>query len=174
MRCSRTRTILLLAGAVLVASHHAEAQEAPAVRPPVRVEVMVGYASSMKGEIDPRALELSKMLGREFNLQTLRVIQLQQLSLALRQMGQVELPTGHWVSVQPEEFTARGLRMGVEVQGMLRTHVNVPSGNQVVIGAYTYEDGRLLVRLAPIYDMPDGMLLPSMGPPDDIRPPQGR
>jgi hypothetical protein len=44
--------------------------------------------------------------------------------------------------------------MGVEVQGMLRTHVNVPSGNQVVIGAYSYEDGRLVVRLAPTYEAP--------------------
>jgi hypothetical protein len=64
--------------------------------------------------------------------------------------------------------------MGVEVQGMLRTHLNVPSGNQVVIGAYTYEDGRILVRLAPTYDVPDEMLVPSIRTLEEAHPPQGR
>jgi len=121
---------------------------------PVRVEVMVGYISAQPGTIDPRAIELARTLSREFNLQTLRVIQMEQLSLALRQIGQVPIPAGHWVSVQPEEITPSGVRMGVEVEGMIRTHVNVPSGNQVVIGAYRYEQGRLVVRLVPTYDAP--------------------
>jgi hypothetical protein len=148
---------MLGASSLLLASL-ARAQEpgAQAQPPtPIRVEVMIGFVSAHPGTIDPRAAELAKMLGREFmNLQTLRVIQLQQLSLAIRQMGHVELPTGHFVSVEPEEFTPTGLRMGVEVQGMLRTHLNVPSGNQVVIGAYSYEDGRLVVRLAPTFQGP--------------------
>ena len=141
--------------------------EAPRAPVPVRVDAMVLYVSSQPGGIDPRAQELASMLEKEFKLQTLRVLQMQQMSLAMRQMGQMELPTGHWVSVQPEEITAQGLRMGVEVQGMLRTHVRVPSGNQVVIGAYSYEDGRIVVRLAPVYEMPPlptPVLLPAPGP----------
>ena len=157
MRFSRTLQACLLGavGLALSSLAHGQTPGAQAEPPvPVRVEVLVGYASPHPGTIDPRAAELAKVLGREFNLQTLRVIQMQQLSLVMRQMGQVEMPTGHWVSIQPEEITPRGLRMGVEVQGMLRTHVNVPSGNQVVIGAYSYEDGRLVVRLVPTYATP--------------------
>jgi len=151
------RSITALGGAGLLLASLARAQEPGAAVPrtaPVRVEVLTVYASARPGTIDPAAAELGRMLGREFNLQTLRVIQLQQLLLALHQIGQIQLPTGHWVSVEPEEFTPGGLRMGVEVQGMLRTHVKVPSGNQVVIGAYSYEDGRLVVRLAPTYEAP--------------------
>ncbi len=161
MQFSRSsRGIALLGAAGLVLARLAAAQEPGAAASPpeaVRVEVMVGYASDRPGTIDPAAAELARMLGREFNLQTLRVIQLHQLSLALHQLGQVDLPTGHWMSVQPEEFTPGGLRMGVEVQGMLRTHLKVPSGNQVVIGAYSYEDGRIVVRLAPTYEAPLGI-----------------
>lgn len=155
----------LLSGATL-----ARAQEAPpAAGPPVRVETMIVYVSSQPGSIDPRANALARTLRQEFNLQTMRVIQMQQLSLALRQIGQVELPTGHWVTVRPEEFTSKGLRMGVEVQGMLRTNVNVPSGNDVVIGAYSYENGRLVVRLAPVYETPPG-LLPTAPPAPGAQP----
>jgi hypothetical protein len=134
---------------------------------------MVVFVSSEPGSIDPRARELASMLEKEFKLQTLRVLQMHQMSLAMRQMGQVELPTGHWVSIQPEEITAQGLRMGVEVQGMLRTHVRVPSGNQVVIGAYSFEDGRIVVRLAPVYDMPPE-LVPAPAPPAPLPAPQAR
>lgn len=148
--------VLLLAGAASAQQPGHETLRAA----PVRVEVLVGYVSPQPGTIDPAAAGLARMLGREFNLQTLRVLRLQELSLALRQMGQVDLPTGHWVSVEPEEFTPNGLRMGVEVEGMLRTHLNVPSGNQVVIGAYSYEDGRLVVRLAPTYTIPGGFQAP--------------
>jgi hypothetical protein len=149
---------LLAAGLTLGGLSRAQdpaAEAGPPAGNPVRVEVMVGYISSHPGTIDPRAIELARMLNQEFNnLQTLRVIQMERLSLALRQMGQVPMPTGHWVSVQPEEITPHGVRMGVEVQGIIRTHVNIPSGNQVVIGAYKYEEGRLVVRLVPTYDVP--------------------
>ena len=156
MRFSRVLRNVTLLAALLVASASRAQQPGHEAAPgaPVHVEVLIGYVSAQPGTIDPAAAELARMLGREFNLQTLRILQLRQLSLALRQMGQVDLPTGHWVSVEPEEFTPHGLRMGVEVQGMLRTHVNVPSGNQVVIGAYSYEDGRLVVRVAPTYEAP--------------------
>ncbi|MCC6642517.1 MAG: hypothetical protein IT386_15260 [Deltaproteobacteria bacterium] len=160
MRFSRVLRGFTTLAALAVAAGAAHAQQPGrevAHATPVHVEVLIGYVSAQPGTIDPAAAELARMLGREFNLQTLRVLQLRQLSLALRQMGQVDLPTGHWVSVEPEEFTPRGLRMGVEVQGMLRTHVNVPSGNQVVIGAYSYEDGRLVVRLAPTYEAPQSL-----------------
>jgi len=121
---------------------------------PVNIEIMVGYVSAQPGPIDPRLAGLSSMLGREFKFQTMRVVEIRQLSLPLRQMGQVDMPSGHWVSVEPEEITDRGVRMGVEVQGMLRTHLHIPSGNQVVIGAYSYEQGRLVVRLVPTYVIP--------------------
>lgn len=152
---------------LLASLARAEGPTDPAPRRPVRVEAMIVYVSSQPGGIDPRARELATMLEKEFKLQTLRVLRMQQLSLALRQMGQVELPTGHWVSVQPEEITPQGLRMGVEVQGMLRTQVRVPSGNQVVIGAYSWEDGRIVVRLAPTYEAEEGTVVP---PPPEAAP----
>lgn len=121
---------------------------------PVSVEILVGYVSAQPGAIDPRLAQLSSMLGQDFKFQTMRVVQIRHLTLPLRQMGQVDMPSGHWVSVEPEEITSRGVRMGVEVQGMLRTHLHIPSGNQVVIGAYSYEQGRLVVRLVPTYVAP--------------------
>ena len=157
MRSSRPARWLALCLPLLTLPAAASAQD-PAAGPrpamPVRVDAMIVYVSSQPGGIDPRARELATMLEKEFNLQTLRVLQMQQMSLVMQQMGQMELPTGHWVSVQPEDISPQGLRMGVEVQGMLRTHVRVPSGNQVVIGAYSWEDGRIVVRLAPVYDLP--------------------
>lgn len=151
MRCSsplRSASPLL---ALLVAALWAQVAAAQEAAPPraVRIEVLVGYVSSQPGTIDPRAIELAHMLQRDFNLQTLRILQLRQLSLGMHQAGEVDLPTGHAVRVTPEEVTPRGLRMGVEVQDMLRTQVHVPDGNQVVIGAYSYEEGRIVIRLAP-------------------------
>ncbi len=158
MRCSRLRAALLLCASGLLLASAARAQEGsvPPVGPPgaVSVEVMISYVSAQPGSIDPRAAELARLLNREFKLQTLRVLQLRRLSLALQEMGRLQLPTGHWLSVRPEEFTPAGVRIGVEIQDMLRTHVNIPNGNQVVIGAYSYEEGRLVIRLAPTYRDP--------------------
>lgn len=143
---------LLAGAAAALLAGVARGQEAggPDGHGPVHIEVMVTYVSSEPGSVDQRAQEMFDKLRREFiALQTLRILQLQQLSLRMHQMGQVDLPNGQHVRVTPEEVTPEGLRMGVEVQDMLRTHLHVHHGNDVLIGAHGYEDGKLVLRLKP-------------------------
>lgn len=143
-----TRRATRVAVALLVvAAAPAFAQEVPKVH----IRVMISHVSSRPGPIDPAAEALGRRLKRDFKFQSVRVIQMQKLHLALNEVGSLELPTGSVLHVKPRKVSENGVLMSVEIVGTLRTSLQVKNRHQVVIGAQSYEDGKLVVSLEPEY-----------------------
>lgn len=144
--CAGLAALGLAAG--LLAGAAATAQTAPGR---VAVKVGVHHVSQRPGPIDPAAQALDRKLRADFRYQSVRVLETRRLDLAFDETGSVDLPTGRRVKVKPRRIGPNGLFMRVEVEGMLRTSLQVPNHHQVVIGAERYEDGKLVVTLEPDY-----------------------
>jgi hypothetical protein len=133
------------------------AQQAQPVGPSpkqVRVTVVVNHVSQHPGPVDPAAAKLERRLRQDFKYKSVRVIETQHMALALNQTGSLTLPTGRTLKVKPRKLGQRGVLMWVEIEGTLRTNLRVPNHHQVVIGAQSYQDGKLVVTLEPEYEYP--------------------
>jgi len=155
----RARSILAGVAMVAIAAGPGAAQQvqkpAPAPKPTqVHVMVVVNHVSQHPGPVDPAAAKLERRLRPDFKYKSVRVIQTEQMSLALNQTGSLTLPTGRLLKVKPRKLGQRGLLMTVEIEGTLRTSLRVPNHHQVVIGAQNYQDGKLVVTLEPDYEYP--------------------
>ena len=135
---------LVLALALGVGVGAAKAQEQQ-----IDVEVMVSHVSSAEGEIDPRGGKLHQKLQDEFRYESLRVLLVRGLQLALNEVGTVGLPNGKSVRVQPLQLSGSGVLMAVDVEGAARMDLKVRKGHLVVIGAERYLDGKLVISLEP-------------------------
>jgi len=135
---------LVLALVLGVGTGAAKAQEQR-----IDVELMVSHVSSAAGEIDPRGRKLDQKLQGQFRYESLRVLQVRQLRLALNEVGRVELPNGKSVRVQPLQLSGGGVLLAVDVEGAARMDLKVRNGHLVVIGAERYEDGKLVISLEP-------------------------
>ena len=115
----------------------------------IDVELMVSHVSSAPGEIDPRARKLHQKLQGEFRYESLRVLQIRGLQLALNEVGSVGLPNGKSVRVRPLQLSGSGVLLAVDVEGAARMDLKVRNGHLVVIGAERYQDGKLVISLEP-------------------------
>jgi hypothetical protein len=115
----------------------------------IDVELMVSHVSSVGGEIDPRGRKLHQKLQGEFRYESLRVLQIRGLRLALNEVGSVGLPNGKSVRVQPLQLSGSGVLLAVDVEGTARMDLKVRKGHLVVIGAERYQDGKLVISLEP-------------------------
>jgi hypothetical protein len=117
----------------------------------IAVQLRVSHISQAPGTIDPAAADLDRHLRRDFNYKSLRLIEDRTLDLGLNEVGSLQLPTGRWVTVRPRNVGDTGVLLAVEVQGLLRTRLRVPNHHQVVIGAQSYDGGKLVISLEPRY-----------------------
>jgi len=131
---------LVLALDLGVGAGPAEAQEQR-----IDIELMVSHVSNEGGEIDPRG---QKLRG-QFRYESLRVLEIRELRLALNEVGSVGLPNGKSVRVQPLQLSGSGVLLAVDVEGAARMDLKVRKGHLVVIGAERYQDGKLVVSLEP-------------------------
>jgi hypothetical protein len=115
----------------------------------IDVEVMVSHVSSAEGEIDPRGRKLNQKLKDQFRYESLRVLQVRRLRLALDEVGSVKLPNGKSMRVQPLQVSGSGVLLAVDVEGAARMDLKVRDGHLVVIGAERYKDGKLVISLEP-------------------------
>ncbi len=115
----------------------------------IDIELMVSHVSNAAGEIDPRGQKLHRKLQGQFRYESLRVLQLRGLRLALNEVGRVGLPNGKSVRVQPLQLSGSGVLLAVDVEGAARMDLKVRKGHLVVIGAERYEDGKLVISLEP-------------------------
>jgi hypothetical protein len=125
--------------------------------PQVLVMVVVHHVSkhpAPPGPVDPADVKLEHRLSQDFNYKSARVLQTEKMVLALNQTGSMTLPSGRLLKVKPRKLSKRGLLMLVEIEGTLRTNLRVPNHHQVVIGAQSYQDGKLVVTLEPEYEFP--------------------
>ena len=126
---------------------------APAPKPTqVHVMVVVNHVSQHPGPVDPAAAKLEHRLRPDFKYKSVRVMQTEQMTLALNQTGSMTLPTGRLLKVKPRKLGQAGAPHVVEIEGTLRTNLRVPNHHQVVIGAQNYQDGKLVVTLEPEYE----------------------
>ena len=115
----------------------------------IDVELMVSHVSSAGGEIDPRGRKLHQKLQGEFRYESLRVLQIRRLRLALNEVGSVGLPNGKTVRLRPLQVGEGGVLLAVDVEGAARMDLKVRKGHLVVIGAERYQDGKLVISLEP-------------------------
>jgi hypothetical protein len=145
------------AGSAQQAQRPAQVSNAPVAKPTqVHVTVVVHHVSKHPrppGPVDPAAAKLERRLSQDFSYKSARVMQTEEMVLALNQTGSMTLPTGRILKVKPRKLGKRGLLMSVEIEGTLRTNLRVPNHHQVVIGAQHYQDGKLVVTLEPEYEV---------------------
>ena len=84
-------------GLVLALALGAGAGAAKAQEQRIDVELMVSHVSGVRGEIDPRGRKLHQKLQGEFRYESLRVLQVRGLRLALNEVGSGGLPNGKTV-----------------------------------------------------------------------------
>ena len=135
---------LLLALVLGVGAGAAQAQEQR-----IDVELMVSHVSNAAGEIDPRGRKLHRKLQDQFRYESLRVLQIRRLRLALDEVASVGLPNGKSVRVRPLQLSGGGVLMTVDVEGAARMDLKIRKGHLVVIGAERYQDGKLVISLEP-------------------------
>ena len=166
MASKRGRLVLAALAMLAITAGPGAAQQAqrpaPTAKPApkltqVRVMVVVHHLSKQPGPpgpVDPAAAKLEHRLSQDFNYKSARVMQTEEMTLALNQTGSMTLPTGRLLKVKPRKLGKRGLLMWVEIEGTLRTNLRVPNHHQVVIGAQHYQDGKLVITLEPEYELP--------------------
>ena len=135
---------LVLAPVLGVAAAAAKAQEQR-----IDIELIVSHVSQTDGEIDPRGRKLHQKLQDQFRYESLRVLQIRGLRLALNEVGSVGLPNGKSVHVRPLQLSESGVLLAVDVEGAARMDLKVRKGHLVVIGAERYQDGKLVISLEP-------------------------
>jgi hypothetical protein len=129
-------------GILLVWAGAAEAQKGP-----IQVELMVSQISSGGSGIDPRGRELHEKLKGQLSYDSLEVLEVKQLSLAVDQVGSVALPDGKKAKVRPLNVDGGSALLAVEIEGAVQTDLRVRKGHWVVIGAERYRDGKLVISL---------------------------
>ena len=139
------RSALLAAGLLLAMG------AAPAIAQTSRidVQVLVCHATEDAGGVDAACRKLHGRIGREFRYESLKWLQERSLSLGLDQVGSVALPNGKQVRVRPLQIGTESALLAVDVEGSVKTDVRVRQGKSVVIGAERYENGKLVISLAP-------------------------
>lgn len=115
----------------------------------IALEVLVAYVSEEPGGVDPRAERLHEQLADQFRYQTLRVLDQRHLDLPLGSVESVGLPNGRQLNVRAFQLSTRGVLLGVTVKGSLQTDLRIPNGHLVVIGAERYQEGKIVISLAP-------------------------
>jgi hypothetical protein len=116
---------------------------------PVRIDLMVSRLSKKPGKIDPRAAKLHQQLQGEFRYESLEVVKSVELTLALDEVGTMDLPTGKKVQVRPLLIDDRGVLLAVEVEDSVKTDLRVQSDHLVIIGTERHEKGKLVISLEP-------------------------
>ena len=115
----------------------------------ISLEVLVAHVSDGPGGIDPRGRALHRELADQLRYETLRVLDRQRLDLPLGTVESVDLPNGRRLDVRAFQLSSRGVLLGVTVTGSVQTDLRVPNGHLVVIGAQSFEDGKLVISLEP-------------------------
>lgn len=114
----------------------------------IDLQVMVSRISDAPGGIDARASALHEKLSKEFRYQSLEVLQVRDLHLALDQVGELDLPGGKHLRLRPLQRDGDSVLLAVQA-GEIQTDVRVRNGRLVVIGAERDRDGKIVISVEP-------------------------
>lgn len=134
----------LLLGAVLGPAPAASAAE------PVELRVVAALLSDEPGAIDPAARQLHEALKRQrMEFRSARVVTSKTLRLAVGETGQVPLPGGRSLQVQPLDAGEGGVLLAVRVAGSVDLDARVPPGRPLVLRAGRVDGAELVVSVEP-------------------------
>ena len=115
----------------------------------IRIEVMVGLASSEPGPVDPRAAKIHRRLKSEFRYESLELLDVERARVPLDGVMTVALPNGKAARVRPLAVDERGALLAVDIEGAVTVDARARSGHLLVFGAGRHAGGRLVVSIEP-------------------------
>ena len=123
---------------------------------PVRFDVLVAKVSTtgQPEKIDPKGKALHTALAAQIRYDRLEVLATETFVLGIDEVGRAALPNGRELLVKPLVVDAAGALVAVDVRGLLKTDLRMKSDHLVVIGAESYEGGKLVVSLEPHFSTP--------------------
>lgn len=121
---------------------------------PIRFDILVAKVASGEASIDPAGAALHEKLKEQFRYDRLEVKLTRTLSLSIDEVGRVDLPNDRQLLVKPLVLDERGALVAIDISGLLQTDLKMRSDHIVVIGAESFEDGKLVVSLEPHFETP--------------------
>ena len=113
----------------------------------IDLEVMVSLISDEPGKIDPRAEELDRKLGKKIRYESIEVLDVKRMRLAIDDVGSVSLPDGTGIYIKPLVLDERGALIHVEWAARMDTQLRVKSGQLVVLGPQRHGPDQIVVSL---------------------------
>ena len=152
---SRTGILAAVLVSLGLLSPTADAQSPEAMKPrALRLKVLVVYASSKEGKIDPACTELhQRLLRANMNLKSLRVVGQRRFKLDFGHQEQMLLPSGRQLRFLPITIVKNELHMQFEVPDVINTRLRMASGRPIIIGGHRHGDGQLIVQVVPKFHL---------------------
>jgi hypothetical protein len=115
----------------------------------ITLKVMLSHISTEPGSIDKRAAQLDQKIRKDFRYESLRVLEEREMKLGINDMGSMTLPNGRQLKVTPMVIDDRGALLAVDLDGSAKADLRVKPSHLIVIGAQSYEGGKLVISLYP-------------------------
>lgn len=115
----------------------------------ISLDVMVSHVSNQPGAIDPRAARLHAKISKDFRYESLRVLDQKRMRLEINDEGSMLLPTGRSLRVTPMLIDQRGALLAIELEGTATADLRIKRHHLIVIGAQSYQGGKLVVSIYP-------------------------
>ncbi len=117
---------------------------------PVELRVVAALLSDEPGSVDPAARPIHEALRRQrMEFRSARVVVSRTLRLGVGETGEVALPGGRSLKVQPLDAGEGGVLLAVRVQGSVDLDARVPPGRPLVLRAGRVEGAELVVSVEP-------------------------
>jgi len=113
----------------------------------VRFTVTVLKVSGKPGPVDPRAARLNALLHARIRYESLQVLSVTKLSVALDGIGQLRLPSGKSFRFRPIDVGPSGVLVAVDLQDTAQGDFRIPRGKPLILGGPPYQGGQLVVVL---------------------------
>ena len=113
------------------------------------LQVVKGSNEIVPARQDPACDELKRRLPMQFT--SLEMLAQQRMDLGFGEAGRIRLPTGRPVSLLPIAIVQGRLHVHFRMDGLVDTRLQMRSGQPVIIGGESYEQGKIILMLTPTY-----------------------
>ena len=118
-------------------------------KPAIALKVMLSHISNEPGPIDKRGALLHAKIHKEFRYESLRVLKEQRMRLEINDVGSMALPNGRKLRVTPMVIDEQGALLAVDLEGSAKADLRIKRHHLIVIGAQSYQGGKLVISLYP-------------------------
>lgn len=115
---------------------------------PVELLVKVVHAHSLNTTVDPKLAALVKDF-KDLKFTGYQLKDEAKFNLELSATGRMQLPSGAWMTIQPQSLASDGkLRLALEIKDLkFKSTVSVSPGATVAVGGPAFEDGALILAV---------------------------